>query len=169
ELAISERDLAVGKRKEGMVLAQADVVARVPLGAALAHDDVAGEDIFPTELLHAEALALTVAAVAGRAACFFMCHVELLLRSFLGGALSRCSIFCRCGFGRGLGRRRLFRRGPLGLARDRFLRAGRFLIVRRRVLGRSPTDLAGLLLVGLGLNLLLRMGSGGLLGLGRWL
>src|SRR3954465_8396199 len=104
ELAISERDLAVGKCKEGMVLAQADVRPRVPLGAALAHDDVASEDVFPTELLHAEALALTVAAVAGRAACFLMCHVALLLRRLLGRGLSRCSIFCRGGFGRRLGR-----------------------------------------------------------------
>ena len=48
------------------------------------------------ELLHAEALALTVAAVAGRSACLFMCHVELLrFRSLLGRGLSRCSIFCR--------------------------------------------------------------------------
>src|SRR5689334_18275264 len=95
-----------------MVLAQADVVARVPLGAALAHDDVAREDGFPTELLHAEALALTVAAVAGRAACFLMCHVELLrFRRLLGRALSRCSIFCRPGFSlRPLG----FARGRLG-------------------------------------------------------
>src|SRR5678815_5011797 len=96
ELAISERDLAVGKRKEGTVLAQADVVARVPLRTALTHDDVAGEDSLSAELLHAEALALTVAAVAGRTACFLMCHVELLrFRRFLGRALSGCSIFCR--------------------------------------------------------------------------
>jgi hypothetical protein len=46
ELAISERDLAVGKRKKGMVLAQAVVVARVPLGSARANDDFAGEDLF---------------------------------------------------------------------------------------------------------------------------
>src|SRR6185369_6497704 len=78
ELAVAERDLAVGKRKEGMVLAQADVVARVPLRAALTHDDVAGASLLAAEQLHAEALALTVAAVAGRAACFLMCHDELL-------------------------------------------------------------------------------------------
>src|SRR5690348_12563244 len=101
QLAVAECDGAVGKRKERMILAQADVVARVPLGAALAHDDVAGADGLAAELLHAEALALTVAAVAGRAACLLMCHVELLrFRTFLGAALSRCSIFCRGGLGR---------------------------------------------------------------------
>src|SRR5690348_18503442 len=116
-----------------MVLADADVVAGVPLGAALTHDDVAGEDSLSAELLHAGALALTVAAVAGRAACFLMCHVELLrFWRFLGAALSRCSIFCRPGFGLGLGRSGLLRRS-LGGAR-------RFLVVRRGVLGRGPGD-----------------------------
>ncbi len=43
ELAVAKRDPAVGKRKEGMVLADADVGARIPAGAALTHDDVAGE------------------------------------------------------------------------------------------------------------------------------
>ncbi len=64
ELAVTERDLAVGKRKKRVVLAQADVVARVPLGAALAHDDVARARRLAAEQLHAEALAFTVAAVA---------------------------------------------------------------------------------------------------------
>src|SRR6476646_10259569 len=96
ELAVAECDLAVAKRKKRMVFAQADVVARVPLGAALTHDDVAGARLLAAEQLHAEALALTVAAVAGRAACFLMCHVELLrFWRLLGCALSRCSIFCR--------------------------------------------------------------------------
>src|SRR4051795_3284200 len=125
ELAVAERDLAVGKRKEGMILAQADVVARVPLGAALTHDDIAGAGLLAAEQLHAEALALTVAAVAGRAACFFMCHVELLrFRRLLGRALSRCSIFCRPGFGLGLGRSGLLR-GVLGGARRFFIIGGR--------------------------------------------
>src|SRR5438128_773345 len=78
ELAVAKRDLPVGKRKQGMILAQADVVARVPLGAALTHDDVAGAHGFAAELFHAEALALTVAAVAGRAACLLVCHDEIL-------------------------------------------------------------------------------------------
>src|SRR3954454_10279050 len=111
-----------------MVLAQADIVARVPLRAALTHDDVAGANGLAAELLHAEALALTVAAVAGRAACFFMCHVELLLRRFLGRALSGCSIFCRPRFGLGLGRSGLF---------GRFFGSARLSARRRGVLGRG--------------------------------
>src|SRR5690349_12506010 len=143
ELAISERDLAVGEREQGLVLAQADVVARVPLGAALAHDDVAGEDGFPTELLHAEALAFAVAAVAGRAACFLMCHFELLLlRRFLGRGLSRCSIFCRPGFrGRLVSFLALLRLGWSIGALGR--RVGLRLVVRRRVFRFGGVDLSG--------------------------
>src|SRR5688572_21209990 len=78
QLAVAERDAAVRKRKEGVVLAHADAGTWIIFGAALAHDDVAGEDILAAELLHAEPLALGVAAVAGRTACFLMCHDETL-------------------------------------------------------------------------------------------
>src|SRR5215213_6647153 len=122
KLALAEGDLTVGKCKKRMVLAQADVVARVPFGAALTHDDVAGARRLAAEQFHAEALAFTVAAVAGRAACLLMCHVELLrFRSLLGRGLSRCSIFCRRGFALGLG---LGRGRPLGFARDRLFGRG---------------------------------------------
>jgi hypothetical protein len=47
-----------------MVLAHADVRARVPTGPALTHDYVAGDDCFATELLHAETAAGAVATVA---------------------------------------------------------------------------------------------------------
>ena len=77
QLAVAERDLAVGECKKRMVLAQADVVALVPLRSALTHDDVAGARVLAAEQLHAKALAFTVATVAGRAACFLMCHGEI--------------------------------------------------------------------------------------------
>src|SRR3712207_9081197 len=64
EFPVAKRDTAVGKRKEGMVLADADVGARVPAGTALTNDDVAGDDGFAAELLHAEATAGAVATVA---------------------------------------------------------------------------------------------------------
>src|SRR5688572_719879 len=75
ELAVAETDATVDQCKKGMILAQADVVARVPLRAALAHDDVAGANHFAAELLHAKALGLRIAPVARGAACFFMCHL----------------------------------------------------------------------------------------------
>src|SRR6056297_685457 len=52
-------------RKDRVILADADALARPPLGAALTHDDVAGDDGFAAELLHAKAAARGVAAIAG--------------------------------------------------------------------------------------------------------
>ena len=43
--------------KERMIFADADVIAGVPLGAALAHDNVARETALAAEKLHAQALA----------------------------------------------------------------------------------------------------------------
>ena len=64
QLAVAERDLAVGERKQGMVLAHADAGARIIFGAALTHDDVARGDSLAAELLHAETTAGAVATVA---------------------------------------------------------------------------------------------------------
>ena len=63
KLAIAETHATVGECKKRMVFAQADVVARVPLRAALADDDVAGASSFAAELLDAEALRFRIAAV----------------------------------------------------------------------------------------------------------
>src|SRR3954454_8313529 len=156
ELAVAKRDLAVGKCKKRMVFAQADIVARVPLGAALTHDDVAGANHLAAELLHAEALALAVTAVAGRAACFLMCHRWLLLlRRFLGCALSRRSIFCRGDFALG--------RSFLG----RLLGTGGFVVLGRGALGRRADDFAGLMLGGGRVGNFLRTRRRRLVGLGR--
>src|SRR5688572_10018864 len=141
ELAVSEGDTAVGKRKEGVVLANADVVAGVPARAALTHDNVAGAGRLAAEQFDAEALTLAVAAVAGTAACFLMCHFELLLfRGLLSRGLSRCSILCRRRlgglFGRGLGRSGLFRLGSL-------VRVGLGLVRGCRARGLLLLDLRG--------------------------
>ena len=63
-----ELDVAVGRGEQGVVLAKADIVARPELGAALAHDDVAGENLLAAELLDAEALAGGIATVTRGAA-----------------------------------------------------------------------------------------------------
>ena len=68
-----ELHFAVNQRKHGVVFAKADVFACVIVGAALANDDVASDNRFTAETLHAEALGLRVATVTGRAACFLMC------------------------------------------------------------------------------------------------
>ena len=64
KLAVSEGDRAVGQREQGVVRADADVVAGVPARAALTHDNIAGAGRLAAEQFDAEALALTVAAVA---------------------------------------------------------------------------------------------------------
>ena len=66
--------LPVGQREQRVIAAHADIFTRVHLGAALADDDAAGGDQFATETLDAESFGFRVAAVAGTAACFFMCH-----------------------------------------------------------------------------------------------
>ena len=48
---------AMSGREQGVVLADADILARPVLRAALANEDVAGEHGFAAELLDAEALA----------------------------------------------------------------------------------------------------------------
>src|SRR6185436_11463842 len=73
---LRELDLAVLEREQRVVGAQAHVRARAHGGAALADQDVAGENAFAAELLHAEALAVRFAAVTGTAACLFVCHVS---------------------------------------------------------------------------------------------
>ena len=57
-----------------VVGSEADITAGVPFGAALADDDVAGDDALAAVLLDAAVLRVAVAAVAGGADAFFMCH-----------------------------------------------------------------------------------------------
>src|SRR5579871_2678055 len=75
--ALAELDVTVAKREQGMVLADADILARPELGAALAHDDVSAGNRFAAENLHAESLSGRVASVARGAACFLVCHGPL--------------------------------------------------------------------------------------------
>src|SRR6185503_15091304 len=67
-------DLARRRREQGMVLADAHVHAGMEHRAALANEDRARVDELAAEGLEAQALALGIAAVAGRAACFLVCH-----------------------------------------------------------------------------------------------
>jgi len=70
--AVGEDYLAVGEREQRVVFTHADVLARVELRAALAHDDVAGRDRLTAVQLHAEPLALRIATVARGAEAFFV-------------------------------------------------------------------------------------------------
>ncbi len=57
-----------------MVLADANIATRDPLGATLTNDDVAGDDDFATVFLHAETLAVAVASVLDGTLSFLMSH-----------------------------------------------------------------------------------------------
>src|SRR5688500_5444033 len=68
---------AIDERVDRVVRAHSDVAARVPLGAALAENDVAGDDALAAELLDPAVFRVAVAAVAGRADAFLMSHYRL--------------------------------------------------------------------------------------------
>src|SRR5690606_21761748 len=100
-----EFDRAVDGGEQGVVAAEADIVARVEGGATLTHEDVAGQHALAAELLHAEALRLGVATVARRTTGFLVSHgfapvLVLILRfvaglvRLLGGGLLGGSLGC---------------------------------------------------------------------------
>ena len=82
-----EVDVAGDAGVDGVVLAEVNIQAGVPLGATLTNDDVAGDDDFATELFHAEALGVRIATVLDGALSFFMGHGI----GKLGGELKRSS------------------------------------------------------------------------------
>src|ERR1044071_3485454 len=70
-----ELDRTRRQREQRVVAAPADQVARVEVRAALAHDDLAGEDLLPAEALHTEPLGVGVATVARARRTLFVCHL----------------------------------------------------------------------------------------------
>src|SRR5271154_6152985 len=72
---------AVDEREERVIAADADVRAGTEPGAALADQDVAGDDRFAAKFFHAEALADAVAPVAYAALTFLMRHSGSPIRS----------------------------------------------------------------------------------------
>jgi hypothetical protein len=74
-----EDDLAVDEREQCVISALADALAGVELGAQLADQDIAGDDLLAAESLDATTLAVRIATVATGALTFFMCHGSCLL------------------------------------------------------------------------------------------
>src|SRR5690606_36352844 len=70
----AELDLAIDQREQRVVTTQTHARTRMELGAALAHDDVAGLDGLAAEDLDAQVLRVGVAAVARGTYALFMCH-----------------------------------------------------------------------------------------------
>src|SRR5579864_8607910 len=75
-------DITFDQRKKCMVTPDTDMVARVDLGAALAHDNAARRNVLPIIAFHAEHFGVAIPTVAGTAYSFFMCH-NLFLRTTL--------------------------------------------------------------------------------------
>src|SRR5579872_3541023 len=65
-----ELDRPLGEGEERVVATDADVLAGVELGAALADDDVPRDDPLPAKALHAQPLRVRVATVAGGTGAF---------------------------------------------------------------------------------------------------
>src|SRR3990170_698865 len=75
-----ERHHPIDQGKEGIVVSAADVLARVPLGAPLAGDDVARDYPLAPKLLESEVLGIAGAAVRGGADPFLVSHASASLR-----------------------------------------------------------------------------------------
>src|SRR5215208_1617404 len=73
---VLEADLPVGEGEERVVLAEAHVLARLPLGPVLADDDRAAGHLLAAEPLHAQPLGVAVPPVAARALAFLVRHYE---------------------------------------------------------------------------------------------
>src|SRR5690348_17009150 len=76
--ADGELDGAIDQREQRVVATQAHTRARVELGAALTHDDVAGFDGLAAVDLDAEVFRVRIATVAAGTYAFFMCHDSML-------------------------------------------------------------------------------------------
>jgi len=69
-----ETNLAIDECPDRVIAAQADILAGEELRAALADDDIAGDDDLAAELFHAEAFADAIAPVFDGTLTFFMSH-----------------------------------------------------------------------------------------------
>ena len=74
----TELDRTRTQGEQGVVLATANAVARVEVGAALTNEDLTSVDQLAAVALHAEALRVRVAAVTGGTKALLMCPQLLL-------------------------------------------------------------------------------------------
>lgn len=71
-----EADGSVRDGEDGVVLAETDAFAGDPFGAALADDDIAGDDLLTAEFLDAEAFAAAVTTVLDGTLTFLVSHIS---------------------------------------------------------------------------------------------
>ena len=80
---------AVNQSKEGIVFANAHIIARVYACATLSHQNGARFHFLSGIPLHAEALCLTIAPILAFSGALFMCHLPLpLSHAHFSGFLS---------------------------------------------------------------------------------
>jgi hypothetical protein len=60
--------------EDGVIPTKPNILSRQKLGAALANNDISGNDLLATELLHAQAFTDAIASVLDAALTFLMCH-----------------------------------------------------------------------------------------------
>ncbi len=72
--AALELHYTIDEGKQRIVIASADVPARVETGAALAHHDAAGSNRLTTEALDAQAVRVAIPAVSAGTDAFLVCH-----------------------------------------------------------------------------------------------
>jgi len=70
-------DGAVLFRKQGVITSNTDIQTSMKMGAALPHDDVAGNYLLATINLDAQSFTFRIATVLCTAACFFMSHCNI--------------------------------------------------------------------------------------------
>ena len=72
--AAIEPNAAIDERENRVITTESNVLARKELGAALADDNVSGQDHFAAKSLYAETLTNAVATVLNAALSLLMCH-----------------------------------------------------------------------------------------------
>ncbi len=68
---------AVDHGEEGIVTSDADIVSRMHLRSALAHQNAPGGDCLPAETLDAQTLSITIASITRTSTTFFMSHAVI--------------------------------------------------------------------------------------------
>ncbi len=76
--ATIETNVAVNERENRVIAAETDVFARLKFRAALANNNVAGQNHLTAKSFYAESLADAIATVLNAALSFFMCHWKKL-------------------------------------------------------------------------------------------
>ena len=70
-----EADISVNQRKERVILATTNPLARVPLGTTLTNEDVSSNDFLTTKFFHTTALTIAVATVLNTTLSFLVSHI----------------------------------------------------------------------------------------------